>query len=167
MSIDPGWAATICLLGFAVLSLHDALVVHLWRERLPLRPASRIEHRIHTLRAWCFAPILVVFFAGHGPAALAWTLVAIDQGLETADMAVERRSRAHTAGLPTAEYVVHGLIVTLRAAALAFAAISGPAAPLVATAEFLAPGAVLIAVVHEILASRPTWFRRWYPAVPA
>jgi hypothetical protein len=163
MNIDPGWAATICLLGFAVLSLHDALVVHLWRERLPLRPASRVEHRIHTLRAWCFAPILLVFFAGYGPAALAWTLVAIDQGLEIADMAVERRSRAHTAGLPTAEYVVHGLIVTLRAGA----AISGPAAPLVVTAELLAPGAVLIAVLHELLASRPTWFRRWYPAAAA
>ncbi len=167
MSIDPGWAATICLLGFAALSLHDGIVVHLWRERLPLRPASRVEHRIHTLRAWCFPPILVVFFAGHGPTALAWTLVAIDQALEVADMAVERRSRAHTAGLPTPEYVVHGLIVTLRAAAIAFAAIAGPAAHLVATAEFLAPGAVLVAVLHELLASRPRWFRRWYPVASA
>lgn len=167
MSLDPGWAATICLLAFAVLSLHDAIVVHLWRERLPLRPASRVEHRIHTLRAWCFAPILLVFFAGHGPAALACILLAIDQALEIADMAVERRSRAHTAGLPTPEYVVHGLIVTARAAAIAFAAIAGPAAPLVATAELLAPGAVLVAVVHEVLASRPTWFRRWYPVASA
>jgi hypothetical protein len=156
--LDPAWAAALSLAAFVALSFYDGVVVHFFVERLPLRPRSRREHQLHTVRAVLFAPILVSFFAGIGPIAVGWLLLAVDQGTEIGDMLVERDSRAHTGGLPTAEYVAHGVLVALRAAAVAFTAVApAGAAPLAPLALLLVPGALAVGALHVALALRPSW----------
>jgi hypothetical protein len=154
-----GVLAAVALVAFVALSFYDGVVVHLLRERLHTRPAARLEHRLHTARAALFPLLLVVYFAGQGPLWLAACVLLVDQCVEIADMAVERRSRAHSGGLPSMEYVVHGLLITLRSAAvvLTWAAIHvGAQTDLLRTlAWVLLPGAVLAAVVHGVLIRWP------------
>ncbi|MFO0639109.1 MAG: hypothetical protein U0183_07845 [Polyangiaceae bacterium] len=155
-SLSLPLAAAFSLGAFATLSFYDGVVVHLVRERLPLREAAFVEHRLHTARAVLFPLLLWSVFGWHGPRSVALALVVADQAFEVWDMAVERRSRAHTGGLPSSEYLVHGWLVGLRSAALAFTFAIDRAhddtAPLDALAGLLAPGAVAIAAVHVALA---------------
>ena len=151
MMVDPNTAVVAILIVFAALSFVDGIVVHLCRERLHRRADSRLEHALHTARAVLFAPILVLFFGGAAPA---WglALLVVDQGLEIADMAVERRSRAFSGGLRSSEYVLHGALITLRGAGVAFALAAGaPSAAVVTAVDLLLPGAVLAAILHVVL----------------
>jgi hypothetical protein len=152
MTLDASLAASASLLAFVALSFVDGIVVHLWRERLHLRRDSRCEHALHTSRAALFPFILVTFFAG--PSIVGVLLLALDQALEIADMAVERASRAYSGGLRPGEYVLHGLLITLRSAAVAFMLASGQ--PLAAgLVSLLLPGAALAALVHVVLLVAP------------
>lgn len=158
MSRDPVvLGATLSLAAFAALSFYDGVVVHFFVERLPFRPASRLEHRLHTARALLFPAILLTFFAGRGPIAVGWGLLAIDQVLEAWDMAIERRSREHTAGLPSSEYLAHGALTMLRTAAIVFTAMidrsQASAAMLDTLVSALVPGAVLAGAAHLGLAT--------------
>jgi hypothetical protein len=151
MTFDPNHAVVGCLIAFAVLSFLDGIVVHLWRERLHLRPESRVEHLLHTARAVLFAPILFLFFGGAAPV-LGLALIAVDQGVEIADMAIERRSRAFSGGLRSSEYVLHGALITLRATGIAFAlAASQPSAAVHSLVNLLLPGAIVGAILHVVL----------------
>jgi hypothetical protein len=151
VSLDPGDALVACLLAFAALSFVDGVVVHLWRERLHRRPESRVEHGLHTARAVLFPAILVAFFDGAAPI-LGLALIAVDQAVEVADMAVERRSRAFSGGLRSSEYVLHGALITLRAAAIAFALMTAqPAAAVHTVVDLLLPGAIVAAILHLVL----------------
>lgn len=153
---DAPLAAVASLAAFVLLSLYDGVVVHFFIERLPTREAARIEHRLHTARALAFPAILATFFAGRGPALLGFGLLAMDQALEVWDMAVERRSRAHSAGLRSSEYVVHGLLTTLRATAVTFTVMIDRERMntdlLDAFVRLLLPGAIIIALAHVVLA---------------
>lgn len=169
MSLDPSLAAAAALGAFALLSFLDGVVLHLVVERLPMRPDAALEHLLHTGRALLFPAILLAFFAARGPVALGWTLLAIDQLLEAWDMAVERKSRSHTGGLPSREYMLHGLLITLRTAAVAFAAMihrgTDDTHALDALVSILVPGAILVAMAHVVLATAPgrsllVWRRR-------
>lgn len=157
MTIDPVLAATGMLASFVALSFYDGVIVHFFVERLPFRPAARLEHRLHTGRAILFPAILLTFFGANGPTVAGWALLAVDQALEIWDMAVERRSREHTGGLRSGEYVVHGLLTTLRAAAVTFTAVIDrlhvDTAALDRLASLLFPGSIVVAVVHVVLAS--------------
>lgn len=151
MSLDPNLAVMACLSALGALAFVDGVLVHLVRERLHRRPETRLEHLIHTGRAAVFPPILVLFFAGRAPA-LGIALLAVDQVLEIADMAIERRSRAYSGGLRTSEYLLHGTALTLRGAAIAFSLAAGaPSAALVTFVDLLLPGAVLGAILHVVL----------------
>jgi hypothetical protein len=151
MTVDPNTAVAALLVVFAALSFVDGIVIHLWRERLHRRPDSRLEHALHTARAALFPPILVLFFGGAAPA-LGLVLIAVDQGFEIADMAVERRSRAYSGGLRSSEYILHGALITLRGAGIAFALAAGVPSPAVVTlVDLLLPGAVLAAILHVVL----------------
>ena len=153
---DVPLAAVAALTAFVMLSLYDGVVVHFFIERLPTREAARIEHRLHTARALAFPAILVTFFAGRGPAWLGFGLLAIDLMLEVWDMAVERRSRAHSGGLLSSEYVVHGLLTTLRATAITFTIMIDRNRMntnlLDAFVRLLLPGSIIIALAHVALA---------------
>jgi hypothetical protein len=151
MTVDASAAVVACLVAFAGLSFVDGVVVHLWRERLHRRADSRVEHALHTARAVAFPPILVLFFAGVAPAA-GLALLAVDQVLELADMAVERRSRAYSGGLRSSEYVLHGALITLRGAGVAFALVAGaPSAGVLTLVDLLLPGSILAAILHLVL----------------
>ena len=67
-------------------------------------------------------------------------------------MAVERRSRAFSGGLRSSEYVLHGALITLRAAAIAFALMTAqPAAAVRTVVDLLLPGAIVAAILHLVL----------------
>jgi hypothetical protein len=151
MSLDLGTAVIACLAALTAIAFVDGIVVHLVRERLHRRPETRLEHLIHTGRAAVFPPILLLFFAGRAPA-LGIAFLLVDQALELADMAIERRSRAYSGGLRTSEYLLHGTALTLRGAAIAFSLAAGAPTAAVATfVDLLLPGAVLGAILHVVL----------------
>lgn len=165
-------ASTVLLLGFAVLSMIDGVYLHLWRYRLWARADSRAEHWLHTGRAVLFAPIVLLVFATPTAGAALWAgvaLLVVDQVLEVLDVLEERRSRETIGGLGSGEYLVHAILVTLRAGAVALALASRPAAawsldaPLTigaysSTLAFLVmqlvPGALAIAALHVWLGAR-------------
>lgn len=151
MTLDPDLAVIACLAALGAIAFVDGVLVHLVRERLHRRAETRLEHLIHTGRAAVFPPILVLFFGG---ASLPFGVLflAIDQALELADMAIERRSRAYSGGLRTSEYLLHGTALTLRGAAIAFALAAGPPSAAVVTfVDLLLPGAVVGAILHVVL----------------
>jgi len=156
---EPAFLAAVLLGVFAVLSFVDGVVLHLVVERLPLREASWLEHRLHTVRALIFPILLATFIRGAGPVAIGWALLAIDQGVEFWDMAIERRSRAHSGGLPSLEYLVHGTLTTLRAATVVLVAMIdrsvADTSALDTLVALMMPGAVLVAIAHVVLASAP------------
>ena len=161
MTIDANAAVIACLAALVAIAFVDGVLVHLVRERLHQRPETRMEHLIHTGRALVFPPILLLFFGGAEPA-LGVAFLAVDQLLEIADMAIERRSRAYSGGLRTSEYLIHGTALTLRGAAIAFSSVAGtPSAAVVCFVDFLLPGAVLGGILHVVLII-PT--RRGIPA---
>jgi hypothetical protein len=151
MTLDPNLAVIACLVGLGALAFVDGIYVHLFREQLHVRPETRLEHVIHTGRAAVFPPILLFFFGGTAPA-LGVAFLAIDQALEIADMAIERRSRAYSGGLRTSEYLLHGTALTLRGAAIAFSLAAGaPSATVVSFVHLLLPGTLLGAILHVVL----------------
>ena len=151
MTLDPNSAVIACLALLAFIALIDGVGVHLVRERLHRRPESRTEHLLHTGRAFLFPPILFFFFGGAG-FSLGIVFLALDQVLEVADMAIERRSRAYSGGLRTSEYLLHGTALTLRGAAIAFSvAAATPSPAVVSFVELLLPGAILGAILHVVL----------------
>lgn len=151
MSLDPNTAVIVCLAGLGALAFVDGILVHLVREKLHRRPETRVEHLIHTGRAAVFPPILLCFFGGASPA-LGLALLAVDQVLELADMAIERRSRAYSGGLRTSEYLLHGMALSLRGSAIAFSLAAGAPSAAVATfIDIVLPGTVLGAILHVVL----------------
>ncbi len=165
-------ASTVLLLLFAGLSLVDGLYIHLWRLRLHARPDSYREHLWHTARAVLFAPGVLLVFAAPTAGAALWfgvLLFAVDEVVEMLDVLAERASRASLGGLSSAEYAVHVVLITLRAAAVALALASRPAAAWSLDAPHvlgshpetiaflvnqLVPGAVVAAALHVWLAWR-------------
>ncbi len=151
MSFGPDSAVIACLLLLAALGFVDGVVIHLVRERLHRRPETRVEHLLHTGRALVFPPILLLFFGGGG-LALGAAFLVVDQLLEIADMAIERRSRAYSGGLRTSEVLLHGVALTLRGAAIAFSFADGARSPaVVSLVELLLPGAIGVAILHLVL----------------
>jgi hypothetical protein len=109
-----------------------------------------------------FPLILTTFFISQSSLVVGLVFIALDQLAEMWDMAVERGSRVHSGGLRSFEYVLHGVMISLRAAGIAFAlgARSGPTATsspfsVAEVAQLLLPGAVLIAMLHVALLLLP------------
>lgn len=164
--------STVLLIGFVVLSTFDGVYLHLWRYRLWARDASRREHWLHTARALLFAPTVVLVFAAPTAGLMLWagvSLLVIDQVFELLDVAEERRSRAGMGGLPSGEYLVHAVLVTMRAAAVALALAARPEAAWALDAPAtigahpawvrfavyqMVPGAIVVAAVHVWLGVR-------------
>jgi hypothetical protein len=165
-------ASTLLLIAFVLLSMVDGLYIHLWRLRLHARPESYREHLWHTARAILFAPAVVLVFAAPTAGIALWAgvaLLAIDEVVEVLDVVAERASRASLGGLSSAEYAVHVLLVTLRAAAVVLALAARPAEAWALDAGYslgvypgwiatlvhqLVPGAIAAAALHVWLAWR-------------
>jgi hypothetical protein len=115
--------AAVCLALFCVLGVFDGVYFHLIRFRLHARAESRTEHLIHTVRAFVFVPIAILFFAFDARGRLlllGLVVVAIDLVLEVVDILIERRSREGIGGISSAESAVHVFASSFRMAALAF-----------------------------------------------
>ncbi|HEU4407754.1 MAG TPA: hypothetical protein VFS43_20990 [Polyangiaceae bacterium] len=164
MNFDAELAASVSLLAFAALSFVDGVVLHFFLERLPFRPGSRLEHGLHTARAVLFAPVLLAFFDARASLATGLALLAVDLAFEVWDMLIERQSRAFSGGLRTREYALHGVLVALHTAAVAFTLVARQAPArtptplsLAAVTGWLLPGSTLVALAHVVLLAAPTW----------
>jgi hypothetical protein len=165
--------AVLLLLPLAALAVIDGLWIHLWRLRLHARPESAREHGLHTARALLFPGLLVLLYGRESTATLLWVavgLAAIDTLLEAWDTFEEPRSRETLGGLSRAEALLHVVLVSLRSASLALAFAAKPAsawslagsvppAPVPAwqaqlVFQGLLPGAVAVAILHVVLATR-------------
>ena len=54
--------AVLCLVLSTTIAGVDGLYFHLYRYRLYARPASRYEHKLHTINAVLFVPQVVLLF---------------------------------------------------------------------------------------------------------
>ena len=113
--------ASLALWGAALtIGAADGLYFHLWKFRLYARPASKVEHLTHTLRACLLGPMLWLgFVAPHLGAFIA--LVALDSAVVLTDVSLENHSRRELGGIPTAEYLVHVAATALHSGAVALA----------------------------------------------
>jgi hypothetical protein len=159
-------AAAAALAAFLPLAAIDGIYLHLWLYRLPERPESYGEHRLHTLGAIFFLMTLSGLFLWRTGGWLLWAaaaVVAVDLVVAIVDTFVETDSRASLGGLSRAEYMLHMVIMLLRGAATALAlgaapseawALASPSirGPLPEFAAFVGwqamPGAVLMTVAH-------------------
>lgn len=163
-------AAVIFLLLFAGVAMLDGLYYHFYRYRLFEHPSSLHEHRLHTIRAAIFPFLVFLLFATNTGGWLLWAtaaLIAIDFGVEIADVICEKASRADLGGLSPGEYTTHALAITTHVAAFTLALAAKPLAAwhLDAPAFLAAPnpiparviawviigGAIGIAALHMVL----------------
>jgi hypothetical protein len=104
--------ALAILLGVGALGAVDVLYFHLFRFRLFSRPESVAEEITHLVRHVLFLAVVILLSTGTRSAARDAAVVAV-LGLDllnsSADVLLERRSRAAIGGLPSAEYLVHVL----------------------------------------------------------
>lgn len=173
METDALLALSLALLVAAFgLGAVDGVYFHLQRFQLFAHSESRLEHGIHTVRAWLALPTVVLLYLvePYGAMLVAAALVVLaDQVALVLDLIVERRSRARLGGLPHAEYMIHvganGLHTVAMALALALrpleqwtTAASGiELTALPAAAHWLATG---LAVVTLVAAVQHVWLLR-------
>jgi hypothetical protein len=160
-------AATICLILFTLLGSVDGIYFHLWKYRLYARAGSLWEHKLHTIRALLFIPMVWLLFVNNYGGLLLWSgllVVAADLVVEMMDVLCERESRASTDGLSTGEYATHVAATSLRVTAIALILAAKPisawslSAPLVIAQSYpawvgwlavnLLPGAVIGVGLH-------------------
>jgi hypothetical protein len=100
----------VFLILFALIGAFDGIYFHLIKFKLHLNPASRLEHLIHTLRAFLFVPIVYFLFATNSTGYYLLTGIlffGLDLVTEIFDILVEKKSRENLGGISGAEYVTH------------------------------------------------------------
>lgn len=165
-------AATLVLVVFCVLAAIDGVYIHLFKLKLHTRPASRLEHALHSLRAVLAVPGLYALFAVVSGGRLLWLGIAVfvvDQVVEWFDQLSERASRAPLGGLGSFEYILHGTLSAARAAGFALSLAARPLSAFSLTSPniiaampepdaslvwAMLPGAVALALVHLGFAMR-------------
>lgn len=100
------------LLAVGSLGAVDVVYFHLYRFRLYSRPASVAEEVTHLARHVLFLAIVLLLSSGGrsaGRDAAVLALLGLDLLNSSADVLLERRSRASLGGLPSGEYLIHVL----------------------------------------------------------
>lgn len=123
-------AACVCLNLFILMATLDGLYFHLWKYRLYARAESLYEHKLHTIRAFLFIPIVFFLFVRNFAGPLLWFgifFLLVDFVVEFLDVFCERNSRALIGGLSSTEYATHIAATTFRVAAIALILGSKPA----------------------------------------
>jgi len=163
---------------FTTIASVDGLYFHLFRYRLWERPVSQYEHKLHTLNAVLFVPQVGLLFCLQPSGLWLWLLLALfvlTMGVEMADVLCEEASRRDLGGLTSVEYLMHFLMAGLRfgwvmpllfglpgvAWAPEQTAIGGRALWMMLIGASIALPAIVIAVVHVVLA-----LRKPQPATP-
>ena len=141
------YTAAICLILFTAIAGIDGLYFHLYRYRLYKRPPSRYEHRLHTINAVLFVPLVALLFCVTPSGIFLWlalALFAVTLIVEILDVICEPASRRDLGGLTGVEYLMHFLMAALRV---------GTVAPLL-TVRPIADWQLSASA----LATRPLWF---------
>lgn len=163
--------ATVFLGLFAIVAAVDGLYFHLWKYRLYARAESIYEHKLHTIRAFLFIPIVFFLFYQNSGGIYLWFgvfFVLIDFAVEITDVLIEIRSRTDISGLSPAEYAAHILATILRTAFIALALAAKPvsswslSAPLMLEQEYsvAAVAALNIMTGNFLIASLHVWLMR-------
>ncbi len=124
-------AAGVSLILFSAIGVFDGLYYHLWKFQLHRLPEAAYEQKLHTARAFLFAPIGLLLYAGNYGGWLLWlaiAFVAADFVLELLDVAAERQSRRKIGGISSGEYMVHISATSVRMVSLALILAAKPLA---------------------------------------
>jgi hypothetical protein len=122
-------AAVVCLMLTMLLGAVDGLYFHLWKYKLYGRVETRYEHKLHTIRAVLFIPLVWLLFGKNYGGVWLWAGVLIalaDTVIEWLDMWCEIKGRAALGGLSTGEYMTHLNASGLRLAALILILLAKP-----------------------------------------
>jgi hypothetical protein len=95
----------------------DGLYFHLHRYKLYLRPQSRYEHRLHTINAVLFVPLVGLLYCAAPHGLYLWLALALFLAslfVEVLDVLCEPASRRDLGGLIASEYLMHFLMSGLR-----------------------------------------------------
>lgn len=114
---------------FALVGAFDGIYFHLIKFKLHLNPESRIEHGIHTLRAFLLAPIVYFLFSQNSQGLsllIGIGFIALDFLAEIFDVLVEKKSRENIGGISPLESMVHIAATSFRTVAIALVLISKP-----------------------------------------
>ena len=101
--------STICLIAFMLLATYDGAYLHLWKFELFNHKESKIEHKIHTVRAILFPLIIWLLFVNVDIVSfyIGLFLFFIDLIVLGLDAFFEKESRSFMNGLPKWEYILH------------------------------------------------------------
>lgn len=103
----------ILLIAYSLLALFDGVFLHLYKYRLHEHKESKLEHLIHTIRAFLFTGILFTLFINIEDNRLflfGVILVGADVVTMIVDAYTEKDSRKFMGGLPRWEYIIHLLV---------------------------------------------------------
>jgi hypothetical protein len=170
---------TVLLIIFAVLAVYDGFFLHIFMFELHKYKESKFEHRMHTIRAILFPPMVyflfviqdctLCFFIGIG-------LVLADIIVLAVDAFMEKDSRAFMGGLPSWEYILHLFVNGFHFATIAVYLtlklhLSDQGFVIVSNFDAfrsfdvfrlvslnLIPGGILLAIIHLITSFRSTTF---------
>lgn len=159
----------VLLVSFSLLAFFDGIVLHLWKYQLYRYSDTFYEHILHSLRATLF-PILLLglfFYDLRGPLFLGVIfLTFVDLVIQGFDMWEENKARKRFGGLSSLEYILHVVLTSFHTSMILLYIISKPEqAWNFADSTFFAaspneylvalnllPGAVIVALLHWILA---------------
>ncbi len=159
------WASLAFFVAFLAVAAIDGVYFHVKKFRLWAHAESRLEHGLHTVRAFTMpAMIAALFLPGRSWLISAIALFVLDCVAAVLDVAVEWKSRRRYGGLPQGEYAVHLAATLLHVAAVTLAfvarglpvtetpsACSGCVMPVVA---ILVASTSLGAIHHGVLCAR-------------
>jgi hypothetical protein len=110
-------ASIVLLLLFTIVATVDGFYFHFYKYRLYARPASRLEHGLHTLNSALFPITLAPLYLAESSGAWLWLATGallVTLLVESFDVLIERESRADLGGLTPAEYWMHFMMSGLR-----------------------------------------------------
>ena len=142
----------------ALLGAVDVGYYHLYKFRLFSRPESVKEEITHLARHVLFLSMTSVMVLGLERASTVLPILfVLDLANSTADVLLERKSRASAGGLPSLEYLIHILASLISGAAMS-AFIFAPPGPL--TELQVIRGTATIAIGVVLFAVETTLFLR-------
>lgn len=122
-------ASAIFLVLFALVGAFDGIYFHLIKFKLHLNKQSKVEHAVHTLRAFLLAPIVYFLFERNNvgiPLLLGTLFIVLDFSAEVVDILVEKKSRENIGGISPAEYIAHVAATSFRTVAIVLLLLSKP-----------------------------------------
>lgn len=157
------------LVSFSFLAFFDGIVLHLWKYKLYRYSDTYYEHILHSLRATLFPFLLIGLFL-YDLRGL-WFLCVIflafvDFMIQGFDMWEENKARKRFGGLSSLEYILHVVLTSLHTSMILLYILSKPGQAWNSSSsevlssspiEYLVvlnllPGAVIVVVLHWILA---------------